>query len=171
MDAYRAELHGIYCILICLKYLCETYVITKGKVTIVCDCDGALHCALQYKYRPAVSHPNFDILWAIFDLRNEITINIDTEEVKGHQDNAQLECDLTRMERLNCEADHGAKEYLSYVCMHHLTPTDPLYGNQWRIYHNGLPIHKKFKQQIYDICHSKLLIKHIKKKGIFDECL
>ena len=169
MDAYRAELHGIYCILICLKYICNTYNIIHGTVTIACDCDGALHRALRYKHRPAVSHPNFDILWSIFDLREDIAIDIKTEEVKGHQDDAQLGRALTRTERLNCEADHGAKEYLSYARTHRLRPIDTLYGNQWRLHHNGLPIHTKFKKQIYDICHSAPLAQHIKKKRGYSE--
>ena len=42
MDANRAELHGIYCILYCIYNICNKLLITTGKLTIACDCDGAV---------------------------------------------------------------------------------------------------------------------------------
>ena len=42
MDAYRAELHGIYCILHYIHNICTHFNITTGRVTVACDCDGAL---------------------------------------------------------------------------------------------------------------------------------
>ena len=62
MDAYRSELFGIYCIMVCLKYVCMSFRVTRGTVTIVCDCLGALTRAVIYNNRPSTRHPNFDLL-------------------------------------------------------------------------------------------------------------
>jgi hypothetical protein len=51
-DEYRDEIFGIYCIMVCLKYICEHFEIKKGSVKIVCDCLGALTCAVMYNNRP-----------------------------------------------------------------------------------------------------------------------
>ena len=116
-----------------MKKLCDVFHIKDGRMTIACDCDGALFRALKYDQRPTISTPNFDLLWATYDLRKSLPINIDYVEVKGHQDTASLRRPLTRLERLNCETDAGAKEYLAYVKRHNLRPTNELYGNQWRL--------------------------------------
>ena len=42
MDAYRAEIFGIYCIMMCVYSLCTRFNITKGSLTIACDCNGSL---------------------------------------------------------------------------------------------------------------------------------
>ena len=64
----------------------------------MCDCDGALLCALNYQQRPTVSHPNFNILWLIFDLRKQIKLRMECIEVKDRQDSAGLGRPLTRLE-------------------------------------------------------------------------
>ena len=68
LDPYRTELHGIYCILICIKYVCEYYKIVKGKLKIVCDCKGALNTALRWSEDPKSWCKHFDIFWSIYDL-------------------------------------------------------------------------------------------------------
>ena len=103
----------------------------KGCVTIVCDCLGALTRAVIYDNRPTKNHPNFDLLWSIFELKDELLVNINWQHVYGHQDDAALGCPLTRLEKLNCEADAGAKEFLKHVQTNNMQPIDRLYGNQW----------------------------------------
>ena len=58
MDPYRAELFGIYCVLLCVYKLCSVFDIRNRLITISCDCEGALTRALRYKHRPTFSHPN-----------------------------------------------------------------------------------------------------------------
>ena len=62
LDAYRAEIFGIYCVLICIKYILQTYDIDNGSITIVCDCFGTLTRAIIYDNHPTTRHPSFDLL-------------------------------------------------------------------------------------------------------------
>ena len=142
MDAYRAELHGIYCILLFAKVLCKKYSINNGRMTIACDCDNALFCALKYQHCPTTSQPNYDILWSIHDLCRDLDITIDYVEVQGHQDTAALGQPLTRLERLNCETHARAKKYLAYVKRRRSTPMNKLYGNQWWLRYKDEYIYK-----------------------------
>ena len=164
MDAYRAEIFGIYCLLICIKYICLHESITEGKVTVVCDCLGALTRAILYDNRPTTSHPNFDLLWSIFDLRDEIPITVVCEHVYGHQDTARINRPLTRLEILNCEADRGAKDYLTHVLYTNHTAERNLFGRQWRLRHGQSHIYSNLRSRIYDVRHGKRLQRHIMKK-------
>ena len=112
LDPYRAELHGIYCILICITYVREYYKIVKGNLKIVCDCKGALNTALRWSERPKIRCKHFDILWSIYDLRQELPIKLIPEHVYGNQDGVKTV--LSRLETLNCDADHGAKQFLKF---------------------------------------------------------
>ena len=133
MDAYRAKIFGIYCVLICTKYILQTYNIRNGSIKIVCDCLGALTQAIVYDNRPTTWHPSFDLLWSIFDLRDEIPISIKWEHVYGHQDERQPGRQLSQLDQLNCEADSGAKQYLKHVQEYGMRPDPHLYENQWRL--------------------------------------
>ena len=164
LDAYRSEVFGIYCILICLKYICERFNITTGAATIVCDCLGALTRAVIYENRPTTSHPNFDILWSIFELKDDIPIEIGWQHVYGHQDEAALGRPLSRLERLNCETDAGAKEFLTFVLTHDKRPVTKLYGTQWRLKYNDRYICKNLKHHVYMSRHGRILVDHIKKR-------
>ena len=164
LDAYRSEVFGIYCILICLKYICDHFKITKGAVTIVCDCLGALTRAIIYENRPTTSHPNFDILWSIFELKDKIPVDIGWQHVYGHQDEAALGRPLTRLEKLNCETDAGAKVFLKYVLENDLQPVSKLYGTQWRLKRDDRYVCKNLKHHVYMSRHGRALINHIKKQ-------
>ena len=169
MDAYRAELYGIYCILLSIKYIIDYFQIDGGSIKLVCDCKGALTRAVIYDNRPTTRHPNYDLLWAIFDLRDDLDIDITWEHVKGHQDDAELDRELTHLEKLNCEADAGAKEYLTYVKTHRNPPVTKLYGSQWRLKSVSGYIYKNFSSQIYLNRHGDKLREHIKSKQGYSE--
>ena len=115
MDPYRAELFGIYCVLLCINNICHSFNIAHGLVTTECDCNSTLMQAIRYGHCPTTSHPHFDILWAIFDLRQDTPVKFVVEEVKGHEDSANIGRGLTHVEMLNCEVDQEAKEFLTYV--------------------------------------------------------
>ena len=51
----------------------------------------------------------------MFELKQEVPIDIKCLKVKGHQDTTVLNGDLTLIEKLNCEVDNSAKEFLDYV--------------------------------------------------------
>ena len=59
---------------------------------------------------------DFDLLWLIFYLKKDLPIKITYEHVYGHQDDTKIR--ISRLEQLNCEADHGAKIFLAYCLQH-----------------------------------------------------
>ena len=42
MEAYRAELFKLYCLLLFINLYCDYYQIDNGEVEIACDCLGAI---------------------------------------------------------------------------------------------------------------------------------
>ena len=109
MDAYRAELYGIYCILLCMKYICDEYKLQTGKIKILCDCKGSLTRSIIYNNRPTTRHPNYDLLWSIFDIRDNLEIDVNWEHVKGHQDDANLDRELTHFEKITLQSRRRGK--------------------------------------------------------------
>ena len=75
----------------------RTQEISDGKVKILCDYKGALTRSVIYNDRPTTRHPNFDLLWAIFDLCDDIPIKLTWEHMKAHQDDAGLSHPLHNM--------------------------------------------------------------------------
>ena len=76
MDAYRAELYGIYCILLSIKYISKHHGIEDREIKIICNCKGVLTRAIKHDDCPTTRHPNYDLLWLIFDLRDDIEIDV-----------------------------------------------------------------------------------------------
>ena len=89
MDPYCCKLHGIYCILLCLKYLCGYCNITEGGAKVVCNCKGTLQSSIDWDKRPTSGCKHFDLLWSIFEFRKEIPMIISREHVYGYQDNVK----------------------------------------------------------------------------------
>ena len=100
----------------------------------------------------------------MFELKQEVPIDIKCLKVKGHQDTTVLNGDLTLIETLNCEVDNSAKEFLDYVWCHKLQSNHKLYSSQWRLCRGGNHIYANLKQNITQICHSDSLIHHIMEK-------
>ena len=113
MDSYRAEMYGIYAILVCLQCLVQQHKITEGGILIACDNKASLINSLAYSTRAPISSGSYDILWAIQKLCKSLPLQISYQHVKGHQDTAGKR--LTLLEKLNCIMDKRAKQYRSYV--------------------------------------------------------
>jgi hypothetical protein len=64
-SAYRSELTGIYCILLCAKKLCEYFKITQGSIELGCDGQAALDKAFNYVSIIKIEDPNYDLLFTI----------------------------------------------------------------------------------------------------------
>ncbi len=77
-SAYCSELAGIYCILLCVKKLCEFFQITQGSIELGCDGQAALDKAFNYVSIIKIEDSNYDLLftiqslWAIFPFYMEI---------------------------------------------------------------------------------------------------
>ena len=113
MDSYRAEIYGIYGILVCLQHLSQKHQIKDGEILIACDNKAGLFNSLAYKDKASISQGSFDILWAIYNLRQMLPIKIRFQHVRGHQDATGKT--LTILEKLNCIMDKRAGQYREYV--------------------------------------------------------
>jgi len=86
MDSYRAELYGIFSIMVTLQHLATTYDIKKGNILVAYDNKATLNNAFAYNDRASLNQGSFDILWAIQNIRKSINIQIQHQHVRGHQD-------------------------------------------------------------------------------------
>ena len=112
MDSYRAEIYGIYGILVTLQHLVRDHNIQKGRVLIACDNKAGLLNSLAYN-RATIKQGSFDILWAIYKIRQNLPIEIAYQHVRGHQDETGRQLNL--LETLNCIMDRKAKQYREYI--------------------------------------------------------
>ena len=108
VDPYQAELYGIYCILLLLKYLCEGHNIKNRKSIVVCNCKGALQCTFEWTKQLNLGANHFDILWSIYQIRTSLPIETIPSHVYSHQDNTSRP--LTRHKQLNFKADFSLPE-------------------------------------------------------------
>ena len=113
MDSYRAEIYGIYSILVCLQHLIQKYEIQNGEILIACDNKAGLFNSLAYTDKSSIKNGSFDILWAIYNIRQSISVKIRFQHVKGHQDTTGKP--LTLLEKLNCIMDKRAGQYRKYI--------------------------------------------------------
>ena len=115
MDSYRAELYGIFSILLTLHDIINENRITSGTITIACDNKASLNNALTYRNRTSITQGSFDILWAINDLMQDLPVKIIPQHVKAHQDQKKELNQLSLLETLNCIVDKKAGEYRQYI--------------------------------------------------------
>lgn len=89
--------------MVSLQHLSITYNIRKA----------ALNNAFAYDNRASLNQGSFDILWEIQNIRNSISLQIQHQYVKGHQDRTGKP--LTKLEALNCIVDKQAGQMREYV--------------------------------------------------------
>ena len=138
MDAYRAELGGIFGIVDLANQLCQENLITTGYITVGCDCASALtnitrsgHLTLQ--------RPHHDMLSGIRYLLSISPVTWTFHHVRGHQDDHASYSQLDRWARLNVDMDALAKLYWTTLTAQDTSPIPfslrPFPG-QWSIWHN-----------------------------------
>ena len=138
MDAYRAELGGIFGIIDLANHLCTSFSLTSGHITVGCDCSSAL-TNITSKYPPGPQRPHHDLLSGIRYLLKISPLTWTFHHVRGHQDDHIEYHMLDRWARLNVDMDQLAKLYWDTLVAtnppvqpFHLEP--PL--GQWTIWHD-----------------------------------
>jgi hypothetical protein len=108
IDAYQAEVGGIYgCIAFTNKLLSE-YNTTQGQVTMPCDCLSALRNICTHDFDKP-SQPHYDLIHACRLLVRESPIPWKERHVYGHQHDKKTYHLLDRWEQLNVDMDTLAK--------------------------------------------------------------
>ena len=135
VDAYRAELGGIYGILETANCLCLANQVFHGAMTIACDCLSAIqNISKQYDPSPGTSH--HDILSHIRYLIRISPIDWSFRHVRGHQDDHCAYSHLDRWGQRNVDMDTLSKAYWQTLAhsarppAFHLTP----FPGQWSIW-------------------------------------
>jgi hypothetical protein len=135
LDAYRAELGGIFGILHITRKLCDSFALTHGCITIGCDCLSAINNIIS-RYEPSPSRPHHDLLSAIRHMLHAFPIRVTFHHVRGHQDDFTAYHLLDRWSQLNVDMDVLAKAYWQILQNHRPPPfhIQPPTG-QWSIWH------------------------------------
>ena len=111
-SAYRSELAGLYSIVLVVETIKEVWGQTAGSVVVACDGKEALRQAfLTATSRLSCQNAEFDLISGIRGYVRRSKIIFKPTHVKGHQDDRRSYGELTRLEKLNVEADCYAKEY------------------------------------------------------------
>ena len=87
-----------------------THGITKGRVTVGLDCEGALK-AIQAKHPPKVTTPHWDMINECRALLSEMPVSVRFKWVKGHQDRIKSGERLDWWARQNIRMDQAAKRH------------------------------------------------------------
>ncbi len=141
INSYRAELQGLYTLLLAINHICSLHHLTSGRATIGCDNKGVLHHVhFPPRYVPcAVKHA--DLVRAIHSALRHCPLQLSFQYVAGHQDDLTRFEDLPPLAQLNVQADLMAKQAL-YVLGSNNNPAclAPLPGVQWALSIGDNPI-------------------------------
>jgi len=113
INSYRAELQGLYTLLLAINHICSLHRLTSGRATIGCDNkEGVLHHVhFPSQYVPcAVKH--VDLVRAIHMALHQCPLQLSFQYVAGHQDDLTCFEDLSPLAQLNVQADLMAKQAL-----------------------------------------------------------
>ena len=134
IDAYRAELGGIFGILHTVHALCQSNSVLTGSVTIACDCLSAIH-NITRQYDPNSGTSHHDLVSNIRFLIRTSPISWTFRHVRGHQDDHCTYGLLDRWGQLNVDMDTLSKAYWATLNRNrpneqYLTP----FPGQWSIW-------------------------------------
>jgi len=137
MTPYRAELGGLFGIASLLSRLERTYDLSQGRITVGCDCVAALN-RINTDYPPAPHLASFDILWELYILLKNSTVQWRTHWIKGHQDDHAGYDDLDLWGQLNVDMDLLAKTHWARLDTQRPRPFSlPPSPGIWSLWHHN----------------------------------
>jgi hypothetical protein len=139
MDAYRAELGGIFGIIDLANQLCKENQILSGAITVGCDCASALTNITRIGHTTS-QRPHHDMISGIRYLISVSPLQWTFHHVRGHQDDYAAYSQLDRWARLNIDMDALAKLYWTTLTDQIDPPIPfslPPFPGQWSIWHHG----------------------------------
>lgn len=152
ITAYLAEVGGLYGIATFLQWLHKRHDVSKGSITVGCDCKGALSKAMS-SYIPKPKQPDYDLFLEIHRSRINTPVTWIAKWIKGHQDDLCQDHTLDGWATLNIHMDLMAKEHWHRVQIHGYTPFSlPPSDNVWSLWGNGQRIchwDKNIADQLY----------------------
>jgi hypothetical protein len=160
-DSYRAELSGLYALLLLGNTLAKAYNFTNGRCVIACDNDAAIRVC-KPGFKPDPSKDCFDLINAIYILLQESPITWIATQVDGHKD--RVSSTFTPLELLNMRMDKLAKSYLRFLADKEDTwATDysiPIHGEGWQLWNGTTKIRHASKDALYSIIQDPITISY-----------
>ena len=124
-SSYRSEAAGLLGLMIVLSSLNTLAPDHSSPITIACDGESALLKSLDFlRDKFSSSHKTADIISRIMDIKANIPRQINTQHVRGHQDDHLLQ--LTFLETWNVKMDEAAKKWINEAAATRFTPPDHL---------------------------------------------
>ena len=164
IDAYRAELGGIYGCIATANLLADSFDIQRGGLTLGCDCLSAIHNILKPDPPPPKT-ASYDLLTAIRSLLSTSTLKWTFRHVAGHQDNHTHYHQLDRWGQLNVDMDHLAKAHWQALDLNRPNPffLPPIPG-QWSIWHSSCRLSRWHPDNASMLYHNKALLAYWHKR-------
>ena len=149
-SSYRSEAAGLLGLMIVLAALDSLVKNTIKPITIACDGESALIKSLDYlRTKFSSSHKTADIISRIMDIKEHHTRPINTQHVRGHQDDHLLE--LTFLEQCNVKMDEGAKQWIAEAVATGYTPPLQLPNDEiglTAVTIRGIPVNSTFSKTL-----------------------
>jgi exonuclease III len=158
LDAYRAELGGIYGSIATVNMLASAFHVQNGGITLGCDCLSAIHTILKHS-NPSPKTASYDLITAIRSLLRKSTITWTFEHIAGHQDDHIAYTHLDRWGQLNVDMDQLAKAHWQALDNNRpnpffLPPTD----GQWSIWHSLCRLSRWHPDKSSTLYHNQALM-------------
>ena len=164
MDAYRAELGGIYGSIATINMLATAFNIQDGSIILGCDCLSAIQNILRQN-NPPPKTASYDLLTAIRALLSDSPITWSFRHVAGHQDDHMAYTSLDRWGQLNVDMDQLAKAH--WQALDHNRPTPfflPPTPGQWSIWHSSCRLSQWHSENSSNLYHNKSLLEYWHKR-------
>jgi hypothetical protein len=163
-SAYRSELTGLYGIAMTVRLL-ETKYSFHGSVTIGCDGLSALNKAQIDSDFANPNEPQFDLITAIRQIRQESESMWQWRHIKGHQDAVRPVQELDQWSQWNIAMDMAAKAHWDKT--KGTSGFGPLFGEPWPTFVDGKKIVSNMRQELRTLCNTPPAMEYWRRKDRF----
>ena len=160
---YRAELGGVHLVLNVLKEVCRECAVKKGSVVIYCDCEAVIKMLWRHPDSISITTKQYDLLWDITYMVQELPLQVKFQWVKGHQSKTQVI--ENQFARMNDSVDNIAKKFARYCIQNPREQRDIEYGKRyWHVMCNGQKLVNNLDKRISYHVHAIDLFDHLQEK-------
>ena len=146
--AFRSELSGILGTLFLCQGLCQIHAIISGSILVGCDNLLAGQHGIEYQRPPQPSQQHFDLLQAIWHLRQSLPISVAYRHVEGHQRTKYPSRTLSIEAILNENMDGLAKAFLRAYCQGPAPSLGIIMPHEWAVMSRGRKLCRDLKNSL-----------------------
>ena len=108
-NSYRAELLGIYALLVILHTTIKLHSPQHPSGILYCDNESAIKLISSLTFHIHPQHKHSDVLHDIRHVKQMLSCNLRFHHIRGHQDKNRHLMELSLPAKLNCRCDSLAK--------------------------------------------------------------